>query len=90
MGGSGLLLVRVLPIKVISQGASSSGKPVVEQDLNLIASKLGRLHPEKTKLSGNVRMKLQMSGVSQGSTGDNTATGEHGNTQAWGSPDQDV
>jgi hypothetical protein len=43
--------VRNLPIRITSQGASNSDIPMEERDLKLVASKVGRLHLEKTKLS---------------------------------------
>jgi hypothetical protein len=59
-----------LPIKVTSlgdrsssippQGASGSSKPVDKGDLH-VASKVGRLHLAKTKLSGSARRKLKKS-----------------------------
>jgi hypothetical protein len=64
-GGRDSPLVRNIPIKVTSQGASSSGtspqrainsiKPMEGGDLKLVASKVGRLHLGKTKLSGSIR-----------------------------------
>jgi hypothetical protein len=48
--------VRNLPIKVTSQGATNSGKPIEKGDLKLTAF---RLHLEKTKLYGSARWKLK-------------------------------
>jgi hypothetical protein len=60
--------VRNLPIKAISEGASNSGippqgasipcKPVEAENLKQVASKGGRVHLEKIKLSGSFRRKL--------------------------------
>jgi hypothetical protein len=59
-----------LPIKITSlgasssgtppQGASSSSKPVEEGDLQHVASKVGRLHMAKTKLSGSSRRSFKI------------------------------
>jgi hypothetical protein len=51
------------------QGASSSSKPVEDDDLQQVASKVSRLHLAKTKLSGSARRKLKKARESQGSTG---------------------
>jgi hypothetical protein len=40
-------------------GASNSSKPMEEVDLKLVASKTGRLHLDKTKLSGSMRRNLK-------------------------------
>jgi hypothetical protein len=67
------------PIKVISQGvssfdippqgASSSSKPVEGGDLQHVASKVGRLHLAKTRLSGNAGRKLKKARERQSGTG---------------------
>jgi hypothetical protein len=59
------------PIKVTSQGVSSSdippqgpsvsSKPVEGGDLQHVASKVGKLHLAKTRLSGSARRKLKKS-----------------------------
>jgi hypothetical protein len=66
-GGSDSPAVRNLSIKVtaqgddnfgiLPQGASNSSKLMEGRDLKLVASMVGRLHLEKTKLSGNTRRK---------------------------------
>jgi hypothetical protein len=42
-----------------TQGASSSSKPMEGGNLKLIASKVGRLHLEETKLSGSTGRKTK-------------------------------
>jgi len=46
-----------LRTKVTSQGAISSSKLMDGDDLKLSASKGGRFHPEKAKLSGRTKSK---------------------------------
>jgi hypothetical protein len=77
-GGRDTPAVRILPMKVVSQEASSSGippqgnsnssKPMEEGDLKLVVSKVGRLYQGKNKLF-ELPGRSTKARVRQGSTG---------------------
>jgi hypothetical protein len=48
------------------QGASSSSKPMVRGNSKVVSSKVGKLHLEKTKVSGSVRRNLKSQGCIRG------------------------
>jgi hypothetical protein len=77
--GKDLPVVRIVPIKVISQGASSShippqgasgsNKPTEGGVLKPVTSNVSRLHLEKTSLSRSTRGKFKKAWISHSGTG---------------------